>query len=674
MSDFTIDPEQVIEQEPIDILNEEQRSMLKNYLNKEIGDTVANAGREERIERNKTIERQRTIRPKNKTQAFPWDGAANTVPPLMWTKISSVVGRFVQSILDKDPIFSYDTTDPDWNDHAIAVTKHIASIVDDANQAGFRQKIWMLEFDKASYGTVFVKVPFEIKDRVFTRGTEKVNQLIRHCPKPIVIPFEDFITRYHWSDIQEMPWYAVRTRLFMHELKALEAKGVYENVDLVLGNNHQLDDEKLDRLKNMGIDEQDNNADPNKVFEIFEVNIFFDVEGDGIVEDIIVHYEKDSNTILRVEFNDLGRRDIVRIPYAEIMGSLYGMGLGDMTSSLQEMIETVFNTSFNSDELSYMGLLVTRQGSGIEFGEDIYPGATVSVPNPAEDLNLFKFPSVTEQAMLLERKIQDYADEATGATKMMVGQEGAGEGNRIGSQGTQMLAQKGEGYLQTFLNLALNGYKEIGQLFLLQMVRNSDYVDYSNVNEADRLLLEEVYNTPVEEIASKFKFNVSLTAIKQDKGQRQQALVQLFELFNAYMDKQVQYVTAMSDPQLAQPGFERLQETLMTAFVGMNKLFEKIAENFDITETGDLQPYFKDLELILEMADKQKGEAVEQQRTQNVKETAGATEGGSVLSGGAGDTQSMGGSAEANPQAISEVPVQSPSSGPDVSGGAPTGI
>lgn len=640
MSDSAIEITENIEPIP-DILNEEQKEILRGYLNKEIRDTVENAGRKDRIDRNRVIDRQRTIRPVHNTRDFPWDDAANTVPPLMWTKISSVVGEFVKTILSKDPIFVYETNDPEWSDHAAAVTKHISSIVDDANQAGFRKKIWPLEFDRASFGTVFIKVPFEIKDRVFTRDGQKVHQVVRRCPKPEVIPFEDFITRYHWDNIQEMPWFAIRTYLFMHQLVALEAQGVYENVEQVLGRNQQLDDEKLARMSNLGVDEQYNNQDPNKVFEVFEVNIFFDVDGDGIVEDLIVHYEQESNTILRIEYNDLGRRDVVRMPYAEIPGVLYAMGIGDMISSLQDMIETVFNTSFNSDELSYMGLLVTRQGSGLEFGKDVSPGATIQVPNVQEDLKLFQFNSVTPQAMMLENKIIQYADQATGATSMMVGQENKGEGNRIGSQGTQMLAAKSEGYLQSFLEIAINGYQEIGELMLLQMVRNRDFIDYSSVAESERILLEQVYNTNVEDIAAKFKFGVSLRNIQQDKNTRQQALITLFQLYGAFTDKQIQYTTAMSNPELAQPGFARLQEVIMTAFVGQNKIFEKILDNFDEKDIGDFLAHYEDFELILRKLDKQKEEAVEQQRVSDNKETAGATEFGEVPAGGLGGAEEL---------------------------------
>lgn len=667
MSDSRIITEDNLELEKVpDILNEEQKETLRGYLNKEIRDTVENAGREARIDRNKVIDRQRTIRPLNSSKDYPWDGAANTVPPLMWTKISSVVGKFVQAILAKNPLFTYETSDSEWSDHAGAITRHIDSIVVDPNQAGFRKKIWPLEFDKASFGTVFVKVPFEIKDRTFTRDNEKITQIIRRCPRPQIIPFEDFITRYHWAELQDIPWYAVRTYVFMHQLVAMEARGVYENVDQVLGRNQQLDDEKIARMDNLGVTEQYNNQDPNKIFEIFEVNIFFDVDGDGIVEDLIVHYEQESNTILRIEYNDLGRRDVVRIPYAEIPGVLYGMGIGDMVSSLQDMIETVFNTSFNSDELSYMGMLVTRQGSGLEFGKDVSPGATIEVPNVNEDIKLFQFPSVTPQAMMLEQKIISYADQATGASSMMVGQEGKGEGNRIGSQGTQMLAAKAESYLQAFLELAINGYQEIGELMLLQMVRNRDYIDYTSVTPSDQILLEQVYNTPVEDIAGKFKFGVSLTNIQQDKNTRQQALITLFQLYGAFADKQIQYVTAMSNPELDAPGFERLQEVIMTSFVGQNKIFERILDNFDEKEIGDFLVYYKDLELVLEMSDKQKEEAVEQQRTQNNAQTAGPAELGQVSDGGSGEPQVMGGPSEANPDQTGQVPSGTPLNGPSV--------
>jgi hypothetical protein len=653
--------EQKLQREPDQILTEEQREEIRAYLNKEIEDTSANAGRQERIERNRVIDRQRMIRPEDSVKNFPWDGAANTVPPLMWTKISSVVSKFVQAILNKSPLFVYKSRDPAFSDHGAAITKLVEKLVDDPNQAGFRKEIWPLEFDKASFGTVFVKVPFEVKERYFTRknttGTEKVTQLVRACPKPYVIPFEDFFTRFHWPDIQEAPWIGVRNYLYFHQLKALEAQGFYQDVDMVWGRNQRFDDEKTAAMENIGTSEQYNNQDPNKIFEIYEINMFYDVEGEGFPQDLIIHYEQESNTILRVEYNDLGRRDIVRIPYVSFIRLLYGMGIGDMTSSLQEMIETVFNTSFNSDELSYMGVTVTRQGSGLEFGESIYPGATVSVPNVQEDLNILKFPSATQQAMLLEDKIQRYADQATGASPMMHGQEAKGEGNRIGATGTQLLAAAGNQYLEAFLKLAINGYQEIGELMLLQMVRNRDYVQGSleGIAESDRILIEEVLNTPVENIAAKFKFSVSLSDIQQEGQQRQEMLVSLFQLFSAFIDKQVQFVSTLSNPQLSQPGFERLQETVMTGFVGLSKIFERILKNFDEEEIEDFLVSYKDMEFILEQLDRQKEEQVEQARTQINAQATGAFNNG-LPGGSAGTPAVMGGAPEEGAEAMAGAP------------------
>lgn len=623
------------------ILSAEQLEEITAYLQKEVQDAKNNNGRLERIERNNTIEKQRQIRPENKEKNFPWDGAANTVPPLAWTKISSVAAKRAQAILNKDPIFGYESTDKNFQDNADAVTRHIKTIVDDPNQSAFRSNIWPLEFDGASFGTAFVKVPFEIETRYFSRkaaggGVEEVEQRVRSCPKPYIIPFEDFVTRYHWWDIQKAPWCGTITRLFWHELKSKEYEGYYTNVELIQDQNSPADDEKVNRMAQMGTEESYTNEDANKIFDIYEIYLYYDAKKNGKPEDFIIHYEPETSTILRVEYNDLGRRDLVRLPYAAISGLLYGMGVGDMVSSLQTMIEDVFNTSFNSDMLSYMGMIVTRTGSGLAFGKDVYPGAVFEVPDPQGDVNRFEFPSVTPQAMMLEQKIQGYADLATGATSMMVGQEGKSEGNRIGSTGTQFLASKGDAYLEAFLEQSVIGYQQIGELILLQLVRNSELIDYSNVPPEDIPLLKEVYETNVEEIGSKFRFKVSMSSIQQETRERQEALMTLFELYNVFTTKITEITIAMSNPELSQPGLERLQEVLMTTFVGFNKLFKKMLINFDEEETGDYLPSFEDMEYVLSIADKQKEEELSAAKTQQNTASTGVSGQGMAQPGSGG--------------------------------------
>ncbi len=591
--------------------SQENEQACVSYLQTEIEQVIADAGREKKIARNKTIRRQRLAQPEHEIKDFPWPNASNVEPTMALQKTNTITTKIVQSLKAKTPLFVYDSPGQ-YKRNAEAITKLVNMYVTSPFKMNFPDKAWDLTYDCVSLGTQFVKVPFATENIRFKRigqdgSPELVDKVVKASPDLTVIPFEDFLTRAEWSDLQKAPWVGVRYYKHMHELQTLEKQGFYVNVDQVLASTTELDDSKEAAAEALGIDTGGLIDDRNKWYAVYECNVFWDADGDGFPEDIIVHIEPDTGVILRAEYNDIGRRDYVRLPYIKQPHMLYALGVGDIMISLQDEASALHNMRNDSMQLSMRPFVVTAQGSG--FGDDIgvYPGRFIETAIPREDIVVHRFPSIGTESIASEQILKSMADEATGASDILSGNDVGGY-NRIGASGTQFLAGQSNTLLDAVADNLAQAFSEIGMLILYQMVRHSQMIDLSGLPEDDRLYCQQVLDMNVEDILYKFQFQARLAAIQDSRETKQQQAIGLFQLYTAYTDKIIQLSAQLDNPQLAQA--PRVTEAVSTAMVGLTKLMEDALQAYDADNVQDFTFYVGEMEQALRIADRQKEDAL----------------------------------------------------------------
>jgi len=618
--------------------NEEDKLACASYLKREIEEVESNAGRQSRMELIEEIRRHRVAKPDSDTKDFPWENAANIRPPLAMEKTNTVATKLTQMFSSRDPLFTYMTDDEQYKKHASAVTTHIQKLVENPNMIDLYRKNWDILYSLTSEGTGFLKVPFVIERMKFKRksesGEEEVDRIIKSCPDVHRINFQDFMTRSEWNDIDTAPWVATRYYLHMHELNQLAQQGYYQDVETVYSKYVSLDPEKLSSLKNMGIEES-NQADlPNRVFKIYEINVFWDTDGDGVEEDIIIHLEPETSTILRAEYNELGVRDYVRIPYINIPDILYGLGVGEIVAPLQKEADTLHNMRIDGQQLAMLPFVITSVSSSFGNSLGITPGKVVKAQNPQEDIRIEKFPDISASAYQAEMLTKDYADKASGASDILSGYD-AGGSNRIGAQGTQFLASQAQSFLDSIGKQIAASYSKIGMLILYQLVRNSDFVDYSMLNEADEAMCKEVYSMNVEDIPTKFKFNVSVTSVENTEAVKRETAAQLWQLYMSYGDKMAAIGGQMANPQITQQA-PRVAEILTSYMVGLTKLMEAMLKNFDEGSVSDYLPFIGDLVEQLREADSGRESQLQGERANIQRQESGAEPVGRMDVNGAG--------------------------------------
>jgi hypothetical protein len=388
-----------------------------------------------------------------------------------------------------------------------------------------------------------------------------------------------------------------------HELLQRKRLGIYENIDVVLsGGPDDIDEGRQEQLRRIGI-ALGSNQD-TKMYAIAEIYLFEDVDGDGFPEDIIIWLHPETGTILRAEFNTLGVRPFVRIPYFDRPNELYAIGVGWIVERLQEEIDTLHNMRIDGTQLSMLQMYVTGKSSDIAPGETFRPLKNIRTENPKEDFIPVKFPDISPGTIQAEYVTKEYADRATGATDAMMGFESFAGSSRRTASGTMFLAQQNLRTLQPVIQGIEDALGEVGRIVIFQLIRNKENLG----NTLDKIVgpenieaLNEALNIPLEDIPSAFKFKVKTTDMEKTEEAKRQAKMSMIQLYTMFGQQVFQLLPMIYGQQQQVP--PEIKKVAAKFFVGATNMMEDVFKFYGEERTNRYLPYVKDLQMALEMMD-----------------------------------------------------------------------
>lgn len=579
------------------IPDEETRSEIINYIISEI-DSVE-SDRSDIEDSWEKWRRQRIARPEEKVKNYPWPNASNQSVPLAATNTNSLFATTKDKLGSRRPLITVDSEDTQFKPHAEALTKLLDKIMESKHHIDIRKKNLTLLYDLVSLGTQFVKVPWSIKKWSFKREGGQVDKIVMDSPNVIPIPIEDFFCKLHLYDIQAAPWVSVRTRYAEYELLQNQANGIFENVDTILSFNEST----IPEWQEETLDQQDQDStitEDAREYEIFETYVYWDVDGDGIPEDIKLWIHRDAKIILRAEFNELGKRDIVRIPYFNMPYQLYAMGVGHMTEKLQDEVDTLHNLRINSQHLASLQGFVTRNGNNALDDFQFEPLFNLKTDNPKEDFLPVAFQDVSQSTFIAEQTAMQYADRLTGAGNAMMGQPDDQAKTRATASGTMFLAQQGYKLYESVSKNIEEGYGEIGLMIVYQLVANSDRAMESILplaSLADQELIRDILSMNVEDIPSRFNFSIQVTEVDKTEEAKLQKAMSMQQIYSVYAERVAQFAEKIQ--MIKQAGLTDLMEPLMKLYVGQTKIMEEIIELLTDKNPEDFLVYTNDIELML---------------------------------------------------------------------------
>jgi len=599
--------------------SDEDRGKFLSYVCSEILDVRDGSDRQDLIAEWKEFRRISQAIPISEERDTPWIKASNVEPPLTMQKVQTIYAKLVAAFSMKDPpvtVVAFNDADRDIAQSLENCFKGMA-----INKYGLNvNKVFkQIAYDVVRMGTSVVRVPFKVEKWNFKRqnpqgGLEQVAFVRHQGPEIIPIRLEDFFTRPYWKDMQRAPWLATRYRFFLHELKQFEGQGFFQNVDNILGQPvTQYDESMQDALEKAKVGTSSvGQVEENHEFEVYEVYAFWDVDNDGIPEDVIAWVEPETKTLLRSQFNPLSIRDVEVFTYMDNPDSLYGIGIGHMTRSLQEEVTALHRMRLDGTQLSFLKMFIAKKGAGIGPNEEFYPFKLMLLDDPSQDFKAIDFPDISQGAIIAENLAQGYADRVTGANDYMAGFNDRTVGSGATSSGTMFLAQQANSILDSLRENTEQSMTNVYTLALYQMIANRDLVDLSWLSPEDQANMQIVLGMRVEDIPTKFRFTVKSTDISETASAKKNNFLMVSQLYNQYGQQALQTLVALSNPQLAQNA--QAKELLMSMYVGQAKLMEAMLQYFDVGNPGDFLPFTGQMELQMRMADQIRGQQVLQMK------------------------------------------------------------
>ena len=665
-----------------DILGD-QREEIIGYLCSEITDVRDGSDRKELEQKWDKWRKQRLAVPESAVRETPWIRSSNVVPPLTMQKVQTVFAKLVAAFAVKKPPVAVEEVDPKDYDAAQALEKFFKGLAENRYGLDVQRNFKQIAYNVVSLGTQVVKVPFKYDTWAFKRtrngGTETVKYVRQQGPAIVPIRLEDFFTRPYWKDIQRAPWCGVRYRYFYHELKQMEGQGFFANVDGVLGQAiTKYDDNRQAELERQGVGVGSlGQVQANQEFEVYECYCYWDLDGDGVPEDLILWVEPDSGTLLRSEYNPLSVRDIEVMTYLDNPESLYGIGICQMVEGPQETLTALQRMRLDGTQLAMLKMFLARTGSGIGPKDTLEPFKIMFVDDPLADFRPIEFPDISQGCIIGEQMAKEDADRVSGANDYMAGFNDKIVGSNATASGTQFLAGQANSILNSLLENVEQSMSTVYMLALYQCVANKELVDVSWLPEGDREAVQEILDMNVEDLPTKFRFSVRTTDINRTDESRKQNYVMAMQMYNQYFQASMQILGAKMNPQVGQNA--DIQELLNSTYVGLTGLTGKMLEFFDIGDPDDFLPFVDQIKVQLRAMDKVREEQVQAMKKELNNVGTGTTGGfGGIQSGfgqpGVGQGLSPVGGVQGPEQAGSPEGTNGPGQSPVGPGAGPQGI
>jgi len=599
-------------------LTDEQKNLLLDYL---IAERDALSSIREGRERKWELYRQhREGRSAKEVQNFPWDGASNVVPPVASSNTNGVYSHVRRAFLKRVPLWSASTEFPELYDQMESWTRFLNGIAMAPSKANFGACLRSSLYEAISLGDQIVEVVWQERRIRFKRISDGSNQLIDKITYagPVALPhrIENVYVRESIDNLQEQPVIAIRYEGWtIGRLRELERDGFFENVDSVVDAiKSEFDTNKESLMKREGF--ESDMTDNTIMIDVWKSYVYWDVDGDGFSEDVVVWYSEEGKQILRVEANEFGVRTITNMRYYPVPYLFYSRGVGSMAEHVQEEITSLHNMRINSLALNSLQMFVSRHGSDFGRKESLYPLKNLKTDDPQRDIKVLTFPDVSQGTLEAEMNSKRYLDLHTGVSEAMLGMPDQTAKSGTSPSLQMFLAQQGSAILESAVESLAEAISEIGLYFTLHLVKNSD----SLLDRLDMLVSPEDYDNVksilemnIEDIPEKMRMEVKTTEVQKSEDAKRQNLMALNQLYSMYANEVMQYMQVLVSPEVP----EEMKQFALRIYVGKTKVMEETLQLMGQSDTGDYVPYIRDVEMMLSMLDEQKRSLLQSLKSQS---------------------------------------------------------
>ncbi len=537
-------------------------------------------------------------------QNTPFVGACGDVVPVIAMAVDPIHARLDTGIFKAKPVFKLTGLKKSILKYIDAVEQWIEYY--QKNRLKLRSVCSPRILEMTKHGTMIYKTVYE-RETYKIKGYDKKWKVIDKDvtafsgPKVYGISIQDLLFPPGFQHLNDCPFVAERIRTSRGQLKIAESSGKLKDVDRLKNQEtNQKDDLRTERQVSS------NHEDPGFVtgeaIEVWEIWCDFVVDEEkGIPERLCLTYHEDTGTFLQRRYNWYfhQRKPYTIIPYQLTNGSLYGLGICEMSIFFQDAQTKWHRMATDNAYLANIRMFIAKKDCGIEEVPKLYTGRTFFVDNPKEDFIPFAAAEVYASTLQERQNLFGLTEKRTGISDYLTGRESPIIGSRATATSTVALIQEGTRRVEEVLENVRAGYAEIMTLCMYIWIQYGlDEVDdvVFGSDEVGQLIKDFFDMATQENISGMLAIDLSATDASNNKAVQQQVQLAIIQVMMQYLDKLVQAGQLALSAAASQPSLTALISDVMTS---ARKMFMDLLSKHDIRNPED---YLPDLEVYLKSA------------------------------------------------------------------------
>ena len=526
--------------------------------------------------------------PETEVKNFPFKRAANIVIPLAAIAVEATHARIMNTLFSVEPFWSIRAKAKEWIEAAKPFESYLQSEVENSETLKVYEFCNEATIELVKLGTCIGKSGYEKHTKKSLRlvGDEEQDHYvtIRNGPNIGRVPLGNFIMRFAELDPQTAPLVGEKHEFSWSQLKQMAQDGRMwpEAVEAIKA--HRVTKghtSSYDEGTKLEVEVQRlSRTDPKwtDVFEVHELWCSFDVDGDGINEEIVVDYHMASKTFLSIRYNwydDLHRPYRI-CNYQNVEGIWPGIGICKQVEQMQEEVTTIHRQRLDNATLANMAQIVLRKGMGYGSGEPIFPGKMWFVDDPQKDIQQFKLSEIYPSAYINEESIVSYYEKRTGANEVILGIP------QTGTPGTATsdLTRLAEGNKR--FDLVLKNVKRWLSAIGYDVVTNYQLFGNQNVHwmilgQEDGLEVERVLQMPSVLVRRGAVIDLTVTDSITNRQVEQRTWIDIFQVVTGYYDRVVNLAQFL--------GPEVMAEIAPRALKAGDEVLKRLLETFNVPDS-----------------------------------------------------------------------------------------
>jgi hypothetical protein len=559
---------------------EEATSRLASWLDAEIRRALSARWMQERVW-NAAMQMYEGT-PQQERRNFPIENAPNLEVTLGAIAVDAIYAQIVNLIFNVSPIITVSPVSESgqWTEHAKALQRFVEVIV--RNQLNLRNAVENAVLDTVKLGTGILYSRWSER-----RKKTSVEEVLESGPVLQGIPVEDFLVPGgSYGNLQNDQWVAVRYYLTEHELHLRERDFGWDiegaiptaGLDTVRTTRERLGRTDSFTRRKAG----DDNAGSGKTYEIFDVWCLYDIDGDGLDEDLLATWDMGSKCILKWRFNPYDRRPFEAMRYQLRQYMFYGMGIIEMLEPFQRGATELYNHWVLNSLLANTRFWVGKHGAVPKNQLRIWPNRYLPLQDPKNDLQAIQMAEVYPSAPAALATTVSFAERRSGINDLTAPRPSQVLGSRTpGITAISLLQKANERFGPAFDSARITTAAAVRQALFRYQERllAGDVAVETTILE----MMGEERGALVIELLRNRKFDnavaVELTAstVQSNRETARQNMLLLLQAVLPYFERLIQLQAIIDNPSVS-PGMKDIAQRVAEA---AGEAVERVVRTFD---------------------------------------------------------------------------------------------